>query len=129
VRTSLLWVIALETLFHVPLILLTGYLDGEAWAMSVALFFGLKLGATPVWTWMTYRWRTIWAAVWVHAFHNAVSQVLMPKALGAGDPRVLGESGLVPVALYLMAAGIILITMRVRGQRWRDLARSALGEM
>src|SRR5262245_5040584 len=32
VRTSLLWVIALETFFHVPLILLAGYSDGGAWA-------------------------------------------------------------------------------------------------
>jgi hypothetical protein len=118
-----------QTLFHVPLILLAGYLDSQAWVRSVALFFGLKLGATPVWTWVTYRWRTIWAAVWIHAFHNAVSQVLLPKALGAGDPRVLGESGPLPVALYLTAAGVILITMRVCGERWRDLARSALGEM
>jgi membrane protease YdiL (CAAX protease family) len=126
VRTSLLWVITLETLFHVPLILLAGYLGGQGWVTSVVLFFGLKLGATPVWTWMTYRWRTIWVAAWLHAFHNAVSQVLMPKALGAGDPRVLGESGILPVAVYLTAAGVVLATMRVRGRRWRDLATFAL---
>jgi membrane protease YdiL (CAAX protease family) len=128
VPKSLLLVIMLETFFHVPLILLAGYLKGEAWATSVALFFGLKLGATPVWTWMTYRWRTIWVAAWLHAFHNAVSQVLMPKALGAGDPRFLGESGILPVAVYLTAAGVVLATMRVRGRRWRDLAKFALSE-
>jgi len=52
VRKSLLWVITLETLFHVPLILLTGYFTGEARAASVALFFSLKLSATPLWTWV-----------------------------------------------------------------------------
>lgn len=125
---ALFWVVALETVFHVRLILLAGYLAGEPWAMSIALFFGLKLGATPVWTWATYRWRTIWMAVCFHALHNAVSQVLVPKALGAGDPRVLGESGALPVALYLVAAGAVLGIARVRGLRWRNLAGSALGD-
>lgn len=125
---AVLWVIALETVFHVPLILLTGYLAGEPWALSIALFFGLKLGATPLWTWATYRWRTIWIAAWFHALHNAVSQVLVPKALGAGDPRVLGESGVLPIALYLVAAGAVLGIARARGRRWRDMAASARGE-
>jgi membrane protease YdiL (CAAX protease family) len=124
---TLLWVIALETVFHIPLILLAGYLAGDQWALSIALFFGLKLGATPVWTWATYRWRTIWMAVWFHALHNAVSQVLVPKALGAGDPRILGETGALPVALYLVSAGAVLGMARARGLRWRDLAGSALG--
>ena len=126
VRGALFWVIALETVFHVPLILLAGYLAGDRWALSIALFFCLKLGATPVWTWATYRWRTIWMAVWFHAFHNAVSQVLVPKALGAGDPRILGETGALPVVLYLVAAGTVLGIARARRLRWRDLAGNAL---
>ena len=123
---SLLWVIAVETLFHAPLIVFAGYLNSDASAASIALFVGLGLGLTPVWTWATYRWRTIWIAVWFHTFHNAVSQTLMPKALGAGDPLVLGESGVLPVALYLLAAATIFGVARARGQRWRDLARGAL---
>ncbi len=95
--------------------------------MSVALFVGLKLGATPVWTWATYRCRTIWIAAWFHAFHNAVSQVLVPKALGAGDPRILGESGVIPIAFYLLAAVTILVMLRSRSERWRDFAANALG--
>jgi len=122
---SLLWVIALESLYHVPLILLAGYFSGESSAISIALFFGLGLGATPVWTWATYRWRTIWIAAWFHAFHNAVSQVLIPKALGAGDERILGESGVFPVALYLLVAAAVLGINRARGKHWRDLAQDA----
>jgi membrane protease YdiL (CAAX protease family) len=129
VRMSLLWVIVLETLFHVPLIMLGGYLKGGAWATSVILFFGLKLGATPIWTWLTYRWRSIWVAAWLHAFHNAVAQVLMPKTLGAGDMRVLSESGILPVAVYLTVAGVIFAISRLRGQRWCDLAWFALGKV
>ncbi len=123
---SLLWVISVETLFHVPLILFAGYLGGDAWATSIALFFGANLGATPVWTWATYRWGTVWIAVWFHTFHNAVSQVLVPKTLGAGDPLVLGESGILPVALYLLAAAAVFGIARARGERWRDFAQHAL---
>ena len=126
VRGSLLWVIVIETLFHVPLILLAGYLADGALAITVALFLGLGLGLTPVWTWATYRWRTIWIAAWFHTFHNAVSQVLLPKALGAGSPRILGESGLLPVALYLLAAGATVGRVWARGEHWRDFARQAL---
>lgn len=126
VRGSLFWVIALETAFHTPLILCAGYLGGETSATSIALFFGLSLGLTPVWTWATYHWRTIWIAVWFHTFHNAVSQVLAPKALGAGDPRILGESGVLPVALYLVAAAAIFGIARSRGIIWREFARAAL---
>ena len=126
VRGALFWVIALETAFHLPLVLLAGYLAGDRWALSIALFFGLKLGATPVWTWATYRWRTVWMAVWFHALHNAVSQVLVPKALGAGDARILGEAGVLPVALYLATAGAVFGMATARGLRWRDLAGRAL---
>jgi len=125
---SLLWVISLETLFHVPLILLAGYVAGGSLAISIALLFGLGLGATPVWTWATYRWGTIWIAAWFHAFHNAVSQVLVPKALGAGDERILGESGIFPVALYLLVAATVLGITRARGQGWREFAQEALSE-
>ena len=124
---SLLWVIAFESLFHLPLIVLAGYLVDRTWVTSVALFVGLKLGATPVWTWATYRYRTIWIAAWFHAFHNAVSQVLVPKALGAGDPRILGESGVLPIAFYLLAAAMILVILRSRTGRWRDFAANVIG--
>ena len=126
VRGALFWVIALETVFHLPLVLLAGYLAGDRWALSIALFLCLKLGATPVWTWATYRWRTVWMAIWFHALHNAVSQVLVPKALGAGDARILGEAGVLPVALYLVTAGAVFGMARARGLRWRDLAGPAL---
>jgi len=64
--------------------------------------------------------------IWIGG--DSVSQVLVPKALGAGDPRVLGESGVLPIAVYLVAAGAVLAVARARGRRWRDLAASARGE-
>jgi membrane protease YdiL (CAAX protease family) len=128
VRGSLLWVIAIETLFHVPVILLAGYLAGGTWVQTIVLFIGLGMGLTPVWTWATYRWRTIWMAVAFHTCHNAVSQVLLPKALGEGGPLVLGESGVLPVAFYLLAAGLLVGIAFARGRSWRDFAFNALSE-
>jgi uncharacterized protein len=122
---SVMWVIALECLFHLPLIALADYLGSEAGVSSAALFVGLKLGATPVWTWATYRWRTIWMAAWFHAFHNAISQVLVPKSLGAGPPYILGESGVLPVTLYLVTAATLFLALRSRGEKWRDVAVKA----
>ncbi len=125
VRASILWLIVVESLFHLPVIVLAGYLSGPSLSTTIALFFALSVGVTPVWTWATYRWRTIWIAVWFHAFHNVISQVILPRALGEGDPRLLGESGIFPVALYVIAAVVVFSIVRARGERWRDLAREA----
>jgi len=123
---SLLWTIVAETLFHFPLILLAGYLGAKNLLVTLALFFMLGLGLTPLWTWATYQWGTIWMAVLFHTFHNAVSQVIIPKALGEGDPLVLGESGVFPVIAYLTAGLIVFVIVRRRGRTWQLFARTAI---
>jgi len=123
---SLLWTIVAETLFHFPLILLAGYLGAKNLLVTFALFFTLGLGLTPLWTWATYQWGTIWMAVLFHTFHNAVSQVIIPKALGEGDPLVLGESGVFPVIAYLTAGLIVFVIVRRRGRTWQLFARTAI---
>jgi membrane protease YdiL (CAAX protease family) len=123
---SLLWTIVVETLFHFPLILLAGYLGAKNFLATLALFFTLGLGLTPLWTWATYQWRTVWMAVLFHTFHNAVSQVIVPKALGEGDPLILGESGVFPVIAYLAAGLIVFVILRRRGQTWRPFARTVI---
>ena len=123
VRYSLLWVITLETLFHLPLIVLAGYLGATNLTASIVLFFALGLGLTPVWTWATYEWGTIWMAALFHTFHNAVSQVLVPRALGEGAPLLLGESGAFPVVSYLMAGLVVFVVLGRSGQSWGEFAR------
>jgi len=126
IRFSLLWVIALETLFHLPLVVLAGYLSAKNFTASIALFFAMGLGLTPLWTWATYRWRTLWMAVLFHTFHNAVSQVIVPKALGEGDPLSLGESGIYPVACYLIAGLVVFFLLRRRRQTWPEFAHAVV---
>jgi hypothetical protein len=65
-------------------------------------------------------------AVLFHTFHNAVSQVIIPKALGEGDPLVLGESGVFPVIAYLTAGLIVFVIVRRRGRTWQLFARTAI---
>jgi hypothetical protein len=52
--------------------------------------------------------------------------VIVPKALGEGDPLMLGESGLFPVIAYLAAGLVVFVIIRRRGQTWRRFARTAI---
>lgn len=126
VRGSLVIVILVETLFHVPVFAFAGYLQSSSLLLTVALFFGLKLAWTPLCTWGTYRTRSIWFAALFHALHNALSQTIFPKALGAGSELVLGESGLLPVVCYLVVAALVLGVVLVRSGGWRQVANEAL---
>ncbi len=121
VRGSLLIVIVVETLFHIPIIVLAGYLGGDSAAVTIALFFGLKLGATPLWTWCTYRFGSIWLAAWFHSIHNTLSQGIFPKVFGAGSEQVLGESGILPVAVYIVVAVTVFYASHARGTSWGSL--------
>ena len=125
VRASLLWVIAVETLYHLPLILFAGYLADGSMVVMLALFPLFGLGWTVL-TWATYRWRTIWMAVAFHTVHNAVSQVLLPKSLGVVSERIIGESGILPSLLYLGAAAIVFGGIWARGETWRSFAARSL---
>ena len=121
VRGSLLIVIVVETLFHIPIIVLAGYLGGDSAAVTIALFFGLKLGATPLWTWCTYRFGSIWLAAWFHSIHNTLSQGIFPKVFGAGSEQVLGESGVLPVAIYIVVAVTVFLASHRCGTSWGSL--------
>ena len=116
---SLLVTSVIETAYHLPFILWVGYLESSSSAATIALFFVLALGVTPVWTSATYATRSIWTAAWFHALHNVFSQTIVPRTLGAGDELMLGESGIFPVATYLCAAAIVLFVLKFR---WRDFA-------
>jgi hypothetical protein len=53
--------------------------------------------------------------------------VLVPKALGEGNPLLLGESGVFPVTGYLIAGLVVFLILRSRGQTWGMFARSVVG--
>ena len=127
VKVSLVIVIVLEIIWHVPIFILSGYLLGESVALTVLLFTGLKMFASPLWAWSVYRARSIWPAVFFHTFHNEISQWLFPKFFSTSDDGILlGEFGVLPVAAYGVAFGIWLVIMLASKTGWRKLAASAL---
>jgi membrane protease YdiL (CAAX protease family) len=117
---------AVETIFHLPLIVLAGYAASGSLLESAALFLGLKLAHVPVWTFLTYRLRSIWVAALVHSFHNTLSQTLLPKALGAGSARWLGESGVFPIVAYAFAGVACWLLVRRSSEGWRTFLHEAV---
>ena len=126
VRGSLGVLVVVWTMYHLPFIVLAGYVATESVAFSVLLFFTLEVGATIVWSIGTYALRSVWVAVWFHTFHNTISQALLPGALGEGDPRVLGESGVLPSGVYLIAAALCWVWVRRKYGSWSVFARTAV---
>jgi membrane protease YdiL (CAAX protease family) len=127
VRGSLGIVALVWTIYHIPLIIAGGYVFTGSFAISVLLFFLLIIGSNLVWSIGTYALRSIWVAVWLHTFHNTISQALLPKILGEGDPSILGESGLLPGGVYLIAAALCWAWIRRKYGSWAAFARTAVG--
>jgi membrane protease YdiL (CAAX protease family) len=127
IRGSLPIVIVLETIFHVPIMVALGYGSDGGLVTGILLFGLLKLGATPVWTWAVYRQRSVWAAIWFHAAHNAVAQVIVPKLfIVTGSAWMVGETGVLPIIAYLAAALAVLGLMWFRGGSWNAFANWSL---
>ena len=127
VRASLAIVIAVETIFHIPIIVAVAYGHSSDLAVTIGLFLLLKCGATPIWTTLTYATGSIWTAIWFHTYHNGLSQFVFPRAFG-GDAghEVLGEFGLFPVAAYILAAFALFLVLRLKKLTRRQLADKAL---
>jgi membrane protease YdiL (CAAX protease family) len=124
VRGSVFIVVVLELIFHLPIILIAGYLDTAGSLWVIPLFFAAKLGASFVWAHGCYAMMSVWPAFWFHAIHNGLSQSIFPRFFTGGDDHLLlGESGLLPTLGYLVMAGIIMFRMRRKGQNWADLSR------
>jgi membrane protease YdiL (CAAX protease family) len=116
VRASLLVVAPIEVLYHVPLIVLGGYLASGSLLITLGLACASKLTGIFLWTYGSYRLRSIWVAFWFHTLHNALSQLIFPKVFGVGAEHVLGEMGLLPVGCQVAAALALLVALRLRGR-------------
>ena len=127
VRSSVLVVWLCQLVYHAPLMAGAGYLDGGSFATSLLLFAAGDLPITFVIAWLAYRGRTLWPAVFLHSFHNTISQWLYPKLLTSTNSMLLdGEGGVLPMLGYLVLGAELLVWMRARRQSWPELARSAL---
>jgi membrane protease YdiL (CAAX protease family) len=127
VKYSLAIVIALEVIWHLPVMVWGGYLLNHSLAITVLLFAGIKAFASPLWAWAMYRADSIWPAIFFHSFHNLVSQWLYPKLFAeVGQGVMLGEFGVLPIASYGVATGLGFISMYRKKLSWEQLAVSAI---
>jgi membrane protease YdiL (CAAX protease family) len=127
VRASVAVVWLCQLAYHAPLMAGAGYADAGGLVPSLALFAAGDLSVAFLWARESYRARSLWPAVFFHSFHNTISQWLFPKFFaGGGNELWLGESGLVPVAGYVVLGAALHLWMRRHGPSWQALARHAL---
>jgi membrane protease YdiL (CAAX protease family) len=130
VRSSLLIVWLFQLAYHVPLMIGASYVDLGSLPVSFVLFAIGDLPFTFIAARECYLARSLWPAVFLHSFHNTISQWLFPKffTVSTGQIWLQGEDGLLPMAGYVALGLSFFATMRRRGQSWPALADAALAE-
>jgi CAAX protease family protein len=130
VRSSLLIVWLFQLAYHAPLMVGASYVDLGSLPVSVAIFAIGDLPITFIAARECYLARSLWPAVFLHSFHNTISQWLFPKffTVGTGQIWLQGEDGLLPMVGYGLLGILFLARMRRRGQSWHALAHDALEE-
>jgi membrane protease YdiL (CAAX protease family) len=123
VRSSVLIVWLCQILYHAPLIAGAGYATSGSFVGDLARFAPADLALTFIWAAESYRARSLWPAVFFHSFHNTISQWLFPRLFAGGDNELwLGETGMLPATVYVIAGVVFYAWMRRRGLSWRMLA-------
>jgi membrane protease YdiL (CAAX protease family) len=127
VRYSVLVVWLVQLAYHAPLMIGAGYLGSDSVAKSLLLFAIGDLPVTFLIAWLAYRARSLWPAVFLHSFHNTISQWLFPKFfIGDENQLVLGEGGILPMAGYVVVGLVAFVAMLRRGRSWEQLAREGV---
>ena len=126
VRLSVVVVWLVQFAYHLPLIVGAGYLGSGDLLATLTLFAVADLPISFLLAWLAYRGRSLWPAVFLHSFHNTISQWLFPKFfVGGVEGLLLGESGVLPTLGYVTLGAAAYLALRRRGLSWQELARSA----
>jgi membrane protease YdiL (CAAX protease family) len=130
VRSSLIIVWIVQLAYHLPLMIGAAYVDLGSLPVSFALFAIGDLPFTFIATRESYLARSLWPAVFLHSFHNTISQWLFPKffTVSGGQIWLHGEDGVLPMAGYAALGLLFVIAMRRRAQSWQAFAHDALAE-
>jgi CAAX protease family protein len=117
VRGSFVVVGLCWSIYHAPFALVDW--SGATPALAFALAKGLVLDVSLSYLWaqLSYSARSLWPAVFLHSFHNGVSQWLFPKFFAGGDETWLGEGGVLPLACYAIAAIGLSVVVGRQGRR------------
>jgi CAAX protease family protein len=128
VTASVLVVWVCWAIYHVPLMLGAGYVNAGGFRTSLALFVVALLPMTFLMAYESYRAVSIWPAVFLHSFHNTVSQWLFPKLLTVSADQIWlqGEDGILPLAGYSVLGLLMYLSMRRQHGSWAAFARTAV---
>jgi uncharacterized protein len=128
VRSSITIVWLFQLAYHAPLMAGASYGLVGGLGTSLLLFAVGDLPVTFILARESYRARSLWPAVFLHSFHNTISQWLFPKLFTVGEdqPWLRGEMGLLPMLGYIVLGTSMYTLMRLRGQSWASLSREAL---
>jgi membrane protease YdiL (CAAX protease family) len=101
------------TLYHAPFTLIGSGAEPHALTFDLARGLVLDLTLAFIWAHLAYAAGSLWPAVLLHSFHNAVAQWLFPRFFAGAEEPWLGEGGILPIAGYLIAAlGIAVFRSR-----------------
>jgi len=128
VRSSIAIVWLLQLAYHAPLMAGTDYGLVGGLGTSLVLFAVGDLPISFILASEAYRAQSLWPAVFLHSFHNTISQWLFPKLFTVSDNQLWlrGEMGLLPTIGYIVIGTAMYAWMRLRGQTWETRSREAL---
>jgi membrane protease YdiL (CAAX protease family) len=119
---AFLFVAVLWWAYHLPLVVLGGYLADSSPLFGQARFLLLEIALSLLFAWASYRAGSVWPAVWFHAAHNLLSQNIFPALFQGTEKSVwLQEAGILPVAAYCAIAAALLLSGRHRPSTLQDV--------
>ncbi|MBR2825006.1 MAG: CPBP family intramembrane metalloprotease [Solobacterium sp.] len=108
--TSLIWV-----LWHMPLLIVGGYMDGAPLWYRVPAFLFCILPVGIIVGLLTYQTKSIWPATFLHAAHNNFDQSIF-GVITRGDNRMyyVSETGILTIICALIIA---ILLYRLMGKK------------
>lgn len=118
--TGLIW-----TAWHMP-VFATGYMSDTVplW-YQLPILTALCIGWSYPMSYVGMKSKSVWPAAIFHAFHNFALQILMDQSInGEMRPYLVGETGIITIAMIAVTAVICTIKYRKETERGEMLRQS-----
>ena len=124
-RWSLLVVTLIQLAYHAPIMAGADYIAVGGLTRSLLLFAIGDLPLTFLMARESYLARSVWPAVFLHSFHNTISQWLFPKffLVAEGQTLIRGEGGVLPMLGYVVLGLAQYLWMRRQESSWHVFAQ------
>jgi uncharacterized protein len=111
--------------WHLPLVVSGMYAGSDLPIVSVLSFLAATTLGSVIYGWLRLASRSLWPAVMIHASHNVFFLLILDPMTARSrlSPFVVGESGVIPLAVYGALVAWIAGTGRLRlatldARRW-----------